>query len=347
MSEEDSQPPGDLYLKLCKSMTKGIDRQQDILRSKEREREIRRLEVELAGDRQHLDSLSLSGDGAGKEFKRSSDMLAKKEQKLARLVRVQEQKGFRRALRITGMNLTVSETVSFASRSAALTFFLSLTLIITLWSFIGLPFVTGLVMSLVCLVALPFAVFAYVLNYPERLARNLELEAFGSAPDVVNYMVMSMELTPSLDRALQFAVENATGPMAKELKGLMWKVQSRSYATTEEALVDYAGELRDHNEEFRSALYNILSASKESSREGMSASLRRASDIVLTGTRQRVESFSSSLATPTTILFALGILLPMIIGSLLPMLSIGFMDLGLAGMESSSSDGGWLGTFVL
>ena len=80
----------------------------------------------------------------------------------------------------------------------------------------------------------------------------------------------------------------------------------------------------------------------------MRSSLRRASDIVLTGTRQRIEGFASSLSTPATVLFALGILLPMIIGSLLPMLSLGGFDLGLNMEQATASDGGsWFSMLLL
>ncbi|MFO7618246.1 MAG: type II secretion system F family protein, partial [Thermoplasmata archaeon] len=179
----------------------------------------------------------------------------------------------------------------------------------------------------------------------ERLAKSLEMEAFGSAPEVINYMVMSMELSPSLDRAVLFAAENAEGPMADELKSLVWKVQAREFSTIEDALMSYAGELESSNEELRSAIYNILSASKESEHDKMRASLRRASESVMTGTKQRVEGFAASLSTPATVLFSLGILLPMIIGSMLPMLSMG--GLGMAPQPVPVREESWVPTLVL
>ena len=142
-----------------------------------------------------------------------------------------------------------------------------------------------------------------------------------------------------------FAAENADGPMADEMRSIVWKVQSREFATTEEALMSYANELEGANEELRSAIFNILSASKESDRGKMRSSLRRASDSVLLGTRQRVEGFAASLATPATVLFSLGILLPMIIGSMLPMISMGGFNMGQE--QEVVQDSGWLPVFGL
>ncbi len=64
--------------------------------------------------------------------------------------------------------------------------------------------------------------------------------------------------------------------------------------------------------------------------------------------KKLVESFAASLGTPATILFALGILLPMIIGSLLPMMTIGGLDIDLASTQTTSSDqASWTGGFIL
>jgi Flp pilus assembly protein TadB len=133
--------------------------------------------------------------------------------------------------------------------------------------------------------------------------------------------------------------------MADEMRSIVWKVQSREFATTEDALMAYANELEGANEELRSAIFNMLSAAKESEQQKMRTSLRRASDSVLLGTRQRVEGFAASLATPATVLFSLGILLPMIIGSMLPMISMGGFNVGQE--QAAPQNDSWLPVFGL
>ena len=316
-----SDVPGSAYIKLCKTLGKV---EPDLERSRIRARDLRLIEAEVREIEKKTRILKLAGSSDPKLER----ILQDKRKALAKLKKVHEQKDFKKAMRITGMGLRVEEVIRFAGISAFLAFFLTLIMSIILGIWLGLDMFMLLTIVLGASIAIPLVIFMLILNYPERLARSMELEAFGSAPEIVNYMVMSMELSPSIDRALQFAAENADGPMASELRTLIWKIQTREYASTEEALADYARELEGLNEELRSAIYNILSASKESSNDTRRASLRRASELVLTGTRQMVEEFSASLGMPATVLFALGILLPMIIGSLLPMISMGGFDFG-------------------
>jgi len=331
-----------LYVRLCKALGKT---RPDSKAARQRENNIRTLESEIINLQRKARAFQLSGSEA--EHRRLTKKIKENKSKLDKLKKIHEQKDFKRAMRITGLGLKVEEVIRFASICAFIAFALIIGMSLALGIWLGLDFFMIMVLITGASTAIPLIIFMFILNYPERLAANMELEAFGSSPEIVNYMVMSMELAPSIDRALLFAAENADGPMAGELKNLVWKVQSREYATTEEALAAYAVELEGLNEELRSAIYNILSASKESNNENMRSSLRRASELVLTGTRQRVEEFAASLGTPATILFGLGILLPMIIGSLLPMISLGGFDLEFGTGATSQTQGSWLPAFVL
>jgi Flp pilus assembly protein TadB len=342
MSSWPEKRPGELYARLCKRLgkTSGQASEKNQHNRKEREKNIRILKADIYDLKRQLGHAGIAEKPAAEKS------LAAKEKELARLIKIHEQRDFKRAMQLTGMNLRVEEVVRLGSVLAVISFFLALVSIAFLVSLLGLSFTMLVLLAVMLLLALPLGVFMFTINYPERLAKNLELEATGSAPEVINYMVMSMELSPSLDRALQFTAENAGEPVASELRALVWKVQSRALATTEDALVEYAKDLERLNEDLRSALYNVLSAAKESNRDGMRASLRRATDLVLTGTRQRVESFAASLGTPATVLFALGILLPMIIGSMLPMMSIGGFGMSLSGSQNAGQQS-WHGSFLL
>jgi Flp pilus assembly protein TadB len=325
--------PGELYRWACNLLGKATP---NPARRQKMEAEIRRQRQRV----RELESAAVSASGAPG----APEELAKAEDRLDKLVRVRDQPDFRRAMRITGLGLKVEQVVRFSAVGALASLVVTLCVAIPFMSWMGLDSLTIAAGCAGIAIAAPLAVFMWLVGYPERLAKAVEAEAFGSAPEVVNYIVMSMELSPSLDKALAFAAENAEGPMAQELKGLLWKVRVREHATVEEALMAYASGLEGVNEELRSALYNVLSASKESDREKMRSSLRRASDGVLAGTRQRVEGFAASLATPATVLFSLGILLPMIIGSMLPMMSMGGLD--IAAVDSAPAED-WTRVFAV
>jgi Flp pilus assembly protein TadB len=337
----EGKKPGDLFRSACKVLGRA---NPDLAKQRKLEKDIRLLRSSIR-ELENKATASRLAKGDSGDLKRTSAELETKRKTLARLTRISEQKDFRRAMRITGMGLRVEEVVRFASVMAVLAFFLALAIVVPAAMWFGLEPMMLLAVSAAGGIAVPLTVFMLLVNYPERLAKSLEMEAFGSAPEVVNYMVMSMELSPSIDRAMLFAAENAEGPMAEELKSLVWKIKAREFATTEDALMAYAGELEGMNEELRSAIYNILSATKEREHEKMRSSLRRASDAVLTGTRQRVEGFAASLGTPAMVLFSLGILLPMIIGSMLPMISMGGFQMGP--QPETQTQESWAPVFVL
>jgi len=338
MSEHDG--PGMLYLKACRRLGK-------VPYDTERERKLAMDMKRLSAEIRELEAKVSSSRIADPDFmdQTTSTELENKQKKLARLVRIHEQKDFRRAMRITGMGLRVEEVVRFSSTMAAIAVLAALPAAVCISLLLGLgPFI-AMAACAGTSIGFGLAVFILLVTYPERLAKSLETEAFGAAPEVINYMVMSMELSPSLDRAVEFAAANAEGPMAAELRSIVWNVKARKFATTEEALISYADELGETNEELASAVYSILSAAKDREREKARSGLRRACDTVLTGTRQRVEGFAASLGTPATVLFSLGILLPMIIGSMLPMLSMGGFDTGI--QEQQAPEGSWVPTLVL
>ncbi|MCL4326624.1 MAG: hypothetical protein M1481_07425 [Candidatus Thermoplasmatota archaeon] len=180
----------------------------------------------------------------------------------------------------------------------------------------------------------------FFLIYPNYLSKRLRIWLLGKTPEAVNYMAMSMALTPSLDRAISFASENLDEPMASAFKKVLWNVYTRNYSTIEESFIAFAYEWGSWNEELKRSFYTIRMSIMERTHEGVLRNLEKAKDIILQGTKRRIEDFASTLSTPTTILFALGVLLPMIIGSMLPMISLIGSGMNLfGGVNSSSSTG--------
>ncbi|TET90647.1 MAG: hypothetical protein E3J35_06105 [Methanomassiliicoccales archaeon] len=173
--------------------------------------------------------------------------------------------------------------------------------------------------------------------------KNVKLEFLGKAPELVSYMAMSLRLSPSLTRAIAFTAKNMEGPIGSGLRRILWNVYTRKYHSVEESFVASATEWGEWNEDLKRSLFTIKGACLESTEEGRERSLDKATEIVVTGTKKRMKDFASSLATPTTVLFALGILLPMMIGAMLPMLSLGSLDLSydVSGPQFSESGGGF------
>jgi Flp pilus assembly protein TadB len=174
------------------------------------------------------------------------------------------------------------------------------------------------------------------------IAKRMRLECLGRAPELISYMAMSIRLSPSLTRAITFAAKNMDDPISSRLKRILWNVYTKKFHSVEESFAATATEWGKWNEDLKRGLFAIKSSSLETTEEGLERSLDKATDIVISGTKKKMEEFASSLSTPTTILFALGILLPMILGAMLPMISLGNLDLSYqaSGLGQTEPSGG-------
>jgi Flp pilus assembly protein TadB len=223
------------------------------------------------------------------------------------------------------LEVGVREVVALGQVAAAAVFLLALSAFLAVLLLAGDP--TLLPYAVGALVAAPLLAFLAVVGYPEALARRLQVRSLGRTPEAVNYLTMSLRLSPALNRAVEFAAENSEEPLAGRLRALLWDVHMRRHAGIEDAFLAFANDWGAWNEDFKRALYALNAATLERTEEGLDRSLAKARQIVYQGTRQRTEAYAASLRAPTTALFALGILLPMILGAMLPLLAIGGVDL--------------------
>lgn len=237
-------------------------------------------------------------------------------------------KQMKRALVFSALGVEPFEVamLSYASAALVAAAVFPISILMILLSGIDL-FLAGVPIILMAAAA-PLVIMAYMAGYPKRYAERIKVQSLGRMPDAVNYMVMAMRNTPSLDRAVGFAAQNVDEPLATALRRVLWDVYMRKYGSIEESFLSFAHEWGEWNDDFKRSLFAVRAGEMEGSREGLQRALDKALDIVLTGTKRRMEGFAASLSGPTFILFSLGILLPMMLGALLPMASMGGLQLG-------------------
>ncbi len=180
--------------------------------------------------------------------------------------------------------------------------------------------------------------YTFSAQFPMSIARRVRLRSLGKSPETICYMVMSLNLVPSLERAVLFAAENGEEPLSSALRKVIWSVETRQSRSVDDSFMDFAAEWSGDGEELKMALYSVRGAVSERTREGRARVLDKATEAALAGTRRCIEEFAAGLSGPTTILFALGILLPLVVGSMLPMMAIGTLD--VSNMEQGLAAGG-------
>ncbi len=171
-------------------------------------------------------------------------------------------------------------------------------------------------------ILLPLILATMIANAPREMIEREERTIFAESPAVVGCMAMNMHLYPSVERAVVFATRHSEGALVDKLKRSLWSVTTRSRSTVLDSLLDLTESLSELNDSLKQAMHLIISSTHERSREGMSRLLDKANSIVLDGVKNGVERYVSSLSVPTMVLFALGVLLPVMLLSLSPLASM-------------------------
>lgn len=172
------------------------------------------------------------------------------------------------------------------------------------------------VMTAVC----PIIGHRSVLAFPASAARRRATELMRTSADAVNLMIMGVRQDASLPRAIEFASEGGS-MFAEELRRCTWEVITGTHTGFEEAVHALGSRWERFCSELKTSLNAIVVASHEATEDGKRRSLERANRAMVTGAKRRVEEYALSLSTPSMLLFGLGILLPIMVGSFMPMLS--------------------------
>ncbi|MEM3444392.1 MAG: hypothetical protein QW115_00275 [Thermoplasmata archaeon] len=329
------------YLKLCKKVNKWFGPKQETLEKRQKKLqkfyERRYRELKLAENNLSTAEYLYTKDDPRYALALKNYEKAKK--KFDEAAKVYKQAEFKKMVYFAGIDVEYHEVQFLASFMSFLVFLIMFIVAIVVYALVPIDMTLYLLYMIVPSGFLPVFVFAFLLNYPRILSNRLKVRMLGRAPEAVNYMVMSMSLTPALDKAVAFAAENTDEPLSSGLKKVIWNIYTRKFNTIEESFLDFAYEWGYWNEDLKRALYAIRMAVFERSDEGLKRNLEKAKDIVLLGTKKKIDEFAASLSGPTTILFAIGILMPMVIGAMLPMISLVNINLTVPSEGSTTTAG--------
>ncbi|MCD6274455.1 MAG: hypothetical protein J7J15_00285 [Candidatus Aenigmarchaeota archaeon] len=192
--------------------------------------------------------------------------------------------------------------------------FCSITIFLILLGF--LKFIEGLICIFV------IAAFSYYLyTYPLKLKKIYELKAGSEIVMLILHIVIYMKNFPNLEGAVKFATTNLTGPLALDIKKLLWDVNIGTYSSMEQALLSYSQKWKNSFKSFADSI-NAIVYSLYTSGERRTELLDESIEIILSSLKERSDSYILQLRNPITMINALGILLPTLILTMLPLLTI-------------------------
>lgn len=166
-------------------------------------------------------------------------------------------------------------------------------------------------------------IFAASVKTVSKKASKDPKPLLNEAPTVIGMMSVIIESGGSLDSAVRDVAANGPRLSSALFRDIVRRTDTRSLPDIKTGLSLTLTSLPETLSPFRRSVHMIMAAAESTNRNEKARMLKDASDISLQGLREAGESYSSSLNTPCMTVFGLGIMVPMILMSILPMLSIG------------------------
>lgn len=197
---------------------------------------------------------------------------------------------------------------------ARLTFFLSFLLFSPLLMY---PSLTSLLLWLLS----PFALAQLVGDYPKLLGRKKLMEAMDAAPFNLALLCSSLKENPNLERAIAFVSEFGEGGVAEDMRRLLVEILSGREVDARRGLEELGEKWGRHFPWFREAIGDILMSLDERDEERRRM-LNDALSRLRQGIRVSYQEFVQEMRIPMMLIFSIGAVLPLIVISMLPLISI-------------------------
>jgi len=163
-----------------------------------------------------------------------------------------------------------------------------------------------------------------------RKEERERIRAVGEAPALVGYLTMAMKLVPNLERAASFAGEQLEGRMGKEIREGISEGHLHLHSGADEGLSKFGKRWERACPELDRSIYLVRSSVNERTSDSRTRTLNRALQLVLQGARERMRDFASGIHLPTLVIYSMGVLLPLVLVVILPVLSVMNIQVGLA-----------------
>jgi hypothetical protein len=145
----------------------------------------------------------------------------------------------------------------------------------------------------------------------------------NECPEVVGMMSAAIEGGGSLDAAVREVAAGGPERSSAIFREAVFMADARVAGDVKSAMGEALSKVPESAAPFKRALRMVFAASESPSRSEKKRMLDGASEIALGGLRDLGEAYGSSLNAPCMAVFGLGIMVPMVLMSILPMLSMG------------------------
>lgn len=222
------------------------------------------------------------------------------------------ERDFQEAIKFCYLGITPSGPISLVSL-----LILILSPIFVLLTIFGIFKIESGVVSFIFLLLSCF----YLYKYPFFRVRIIRAKASTEIVLTVLYMAVSLREIPNLENAVMFAASNLTGPLSRDLKRILWKLETQQFTSVEPAIDEFTDKWGKENEEFVNAI-KLLKASVQQPTDRALKLIDESIQVVLSGTTDRMNHYAQDLRMPVMVIYSLGIILPVITLIIFPIIMI-------------------------
>ncbi|MBI2133692.1 hypothetical protein HYU11_03345 [Candidatus Woesearchaeota archaeon] len=176
-------------------------------------------------------------------------------------------------------------------------------------------------------------ILAALIKLPEFFGNSWRLKASNQMVQSIFYVSTYMRHTSNLELAIMFASDHLSPPLSIDLKKVLWDVETERYGSIKESLDNYLERWKKWNPEFIESFHLIEGSLFESSEERRLSMVDKALNVMLEETYEKMLRYAHDLKGPITMLYMLGIILPILGLVILPLVA-SFMTNEKGGLDS-------------
>ncbi len=164
-----------------------------------------------------------------------------------------------------------------------------------------------------------FSLF-YLANTPKHLYNSWRARASDQLMLAVLYIVIHMKKDSNLERAILFVSDQMAPPLSLDFMKILWDFETKKYNTVQESLDAYLETWKDSEPAFVDAIHLVESSLVQPNAEQARKTLDKANDVITQGIQDNMTHFAHNLKNPVQMIHMLGIVLPLLMLVMLPMI---------------------------
>lgn len=163
--------------------------------------------------------------------------------------------------------------------------------------------------------------FYWIITYPKFQADVTRIKITDESLDLMLYLAMNLRVNPSLVRAVQRASVNTGGHLGRDLKEVLWKIQSQHGQRLLDQLSKKMESWRKYSSEFVESLEFLIDSKSQNVRKRQKM-IDRGQDKMIGDVKAKMEQYARDLSSPVRVLNMVGIMLPLMGLIMFPLISV-------------------------